>query len=60
MRTPGTGAGEPAGHRMQLGYFLFPAPEGGGETRLGGEVRREEHYYLGRGRARIDTGPTNI
>jgi hypothetical protein len=36
------GAGEPAGHRMQLGYFLFPTPEGGGKTRLGCEVRREE------------------
>jgi hypothetical protein len=41
-RTSGTGAGEPAGHRLQLSYFLFPAPEGGGKTRLGGEVRREE------------------
>jgi hypothetical protein len=28
---------------LQLSYFLFPAPEGGGETGLGGEVRREEH-----------------
>jgi hypothetical protein len=37
------GAGEPAGLRLQLGYFLFPTPEGGGNTRLGGEVRREEH-----------------
>jgi hypothetical protein len=37
------GAGEPAGHRLQLSYSHFPAPEGGGETRLGGEVRREEH-----------------
>jgi hypothetical protein len=27
---------------MQLDYFLFPAPEGGGKTRLGGEVCREE------------------
>jgi hypothetical protein len=42
MRTFGTGAGEPAGHRRQLSYFLFPAPEGGGNTRLGGEVRQEE------------------
>jgi hypothetical protein len=42
MRTSGTGEGEPVGHRMQLSYFLFPAPEGGGKTRLGGEVRREE------------------
>jgi hypothetical protein len=37
------GAGEPAGHRLHLNYhFLFPTPEGGGKTRLGGEVRREE------------------
>jgi hypothetical protein len=42
MRASGTGAGEPAGHRLQLSYFLFLAPEGGGKTRLGGEVRREE------------------
>jgi hypothetical protein len=42
MRTSGTGAGELAGHRLQLNYFLFPAPEGGGKTQLGGEVRREE------------------
>jgi hypothetical protein len=42
MRTSGTGAGEPAGHRMRLSYFLFPTPEGGGKTRLGGELRREE------------------
>jgi hypothetical protein len=40
--TSGTGAREPAGQRLQLSYFLFPAPEGGGKTRLGGEVRREE------------------
>jgi hypothetical protein len=43
MRTSGTGGGEPAGHRLRLSYFLFPAPERGGKTRLGGEVRREEH-----------------
>jgi hypothetical protein len=43
MRNSGTEAGELAGHRMQLSFLLFPAPEGGGKTRLGGEVRREEH-----------------
>jgi hypothetical protein len=32
----------PAGHRLQLSYLLFQAPEGGGKTRLNGEVRREE------------------
>jgi hypothetical protein len=42
MRTSCTGAIEQAGHRLQLSYYLFPAPEGGGKTRLGGEVRREE------------------
>jgi hypothetical protein len=39
----GSGAGEPAGHRMlHSSYFLFSAPEGGENTRLGGELRREE------------------
>jgi hypothetical protein len=42
-RTSGTGARVPAEHRQQLSYFLFLAPEGGGKTRLGGEVRNEEH-----------------
>jgi hypothetical protein len=42
MRISCTGAGEPAGHRLQRIYFLFPAPEGGGKTRLGGELRQEE------------------
>jgi hypothetical protein len=42
MRTYGFGAGEPAGHRLQRSYFLFSVPEGGGKTRLGGELRREE------------------
>jgi hypothetical protein len=42
MSTFGTGAGEPAGNRMQPSYFLFPTPEGGEKTRLGGDLRREE------------------
>jgi hypothetical protein len=42
MRKSGTGAGEPAGHRLQLSYLLFPSPQGGGKIRLGGKVRREE------------------
>jgi hypothetical protein len=42
MRKSGTGAREPAGHRLQLSYLLFLAPEGAGKTRLGGEVRLEE------------------
>jgi hypothetical protein len=57
MRSSGTGAGEPAGHRLQLSYFLFPAPEGRGNTRLGGEVRREEQllYRAGMSTARDGT-----
>jgi hypothetical protein len=42
MRKSDAMAGEPVGHRLQLSYLLFPAPEGGGKTRLGGEVRREK------------------
>jgi hypothetical protein len=42
MRIYGTGAREPAGHRLQPSYFLLPTPEGGEKTRLGGELRREE------------------
>jgi hypothetical protein len=41
-----TGAGEPAGHRLQPSYFLFPSLEGGGKTRLGGELRREEQLLI--------------
>jgi hypothetical protein len=42
MRIYDTGAREQNGHRMQPSPFLFPSPEGGGKTRLGGELRREE------------------
>jgi hypothetical protein len=42
MKISGTGAGEPAGHRLHPSYFFFSAPEGGEKTRLGGELRREE------------------
>jgi hypothetical protein len=42
MRKFGSGAGEPAGHRLQPSYFLFSAHEGGEKTRLGGALRREE------------------
>jgi hypothetical protein len=38
----GSEAGELAGHLLQPSYFLFSAPEGGEETRLGGALRREE------------------
>jgi hypothetical protein len=41
MRTPGTRAREPPGHRLRPRYFFFSAPEGGENTRLGGELRRE-------------------
>jgi hypothetical protein len=40
--TSGSEAGEAAGHRLQPGYFLLPAPGGGEKARLGGESRREE------------------
>jgi hypothetical protein len=43
MRKSGSEAGERAGHRLQPSHFLFSAPEGGEETRLGGELRWEEH-----------------
>jgi hypothetical protein len=42
MRTSCTWAREPSGHRLQLSSLLFPGPEGGEKTRLGGEVHREE------------------
>jgi hypothetical protein len=39
-----------------LRYFFFPAPEGGGKTRLGGELLQEEQRYPGRGCALIEKG----
>jgi hypothetical protein len=42
MQKYGTEAIAPAGNRLRLMFFFFPAPEGGGRTRLGGELRREE------------------
>jgi hypothetical protein len=43
MRTYGTEAKALAGHRIRLSYFFFfQTPEGGGKTRLGAELRREE------------------
>jgi hypothetical protein len=56
MRTFDTGAGEPAGHRLHLSYFLFPAPEGGGKTQLGGEVRREEQLLPRAGKSKDRDG----
>jgi hypothetical protein len=38
----GSGAREPAGHRLWPSYFLFPGPAGGEKAKLGGELRREE------------------
>jgi hypothetical protein len=58
MRTCGTGEGEPCGHRLQLSHFLFPTPEAGGKTRLGGEVRREEQL-LSRAGMRTDRDGTD-
>jgi hypothetical protein len=40
-----------------LAIFSSQPPK---EERRLGEVRRESNYYLGRGRARIETGPTKI
>jgi hypothetical protein len=57
-RTRDTGAGEPAGHRRHLSYCLFPTPEGGEKTRLGGEVRREEQV-LSRAGMTTDRGGTD-
>jgi hypothetical protein len=42
MRKSGSEAGEPAGHRLQPSYFLFPAPADGEKAKLGGESRRED------------------
>jgi hypothetical protein len=42
MRKSGSGAGEPAGHRLWPSYFPFPTPERGEKAKLGGELRREE------------------
>jgi hypothetical protein len=36
------GGGRASRTPYALSYFLFTAPEGGGKTRLGGELRREE------------------
>jgi hypothetical protein len=41
-RKSGSGAEERAGHRLGPSYLLFPSPEGGEKTKLGGELRREE------------------
>jgi hypothetical protein len=41
-RKSGSGAREPAGHRLWPSYFLFPAPAGGKKAKLGGELRHEE------------------
>jgi hypothetical protein len=58
MRISGTGAGEPAGHRVEPSYFLFLASEGGHETRLGGEVRLEEEQLLPRAWMSMDRDGT--
>jgi hypothetical protein len=58
MRKSGSGAGEPAGHRLQPSYCLFSAPEGGEKTRLGGEQRREEQQ-ISRAGLSTDRGGTD-
>jgi hypothetical protein len=57
-RKSGSGAGEPAGHRLQPSYFPFSATEGGEKTRLGGELRREERL-LPRAGLSTDRGGTD-
>jgi hypothetical protein len=56
MRKSGTGAGEPAGHRLQLSYLLFPVLEGGGKTRLGGELLMEEQLLPRAGKSKDRDG----
>jgi hypothetical protein len=56
MRKSGSGAGEPAGHRLRHRYFLFPAPARGEKTKLGGELRREEQLISRTGRCKDRVG----
>jgi hypothetical protein len=56
MRKSGGEVKAPAKHRLQLWTSFLPAPGEIGKSRLGGELRREEERYLGRGSARIGTG----
>jgi hypothetical protein len=59
MRIFGSGAREPARHRMQPSYFLFPTPEGGEKTRLGGEQLRREEQLLPRAGMSTDRDGTD-
>jgi hypothetical protein len=54
----GVEAGAPIKYHLHLWTFFSPTPRGVGKSRLGGELRREEQRYLGRGSARIGTGPS--
>jgi hypothetical protein len=56
MRKSGSGAREPAGHRLRPSYFLFPAPVGGEKTKLGGELRWEERLISRTGRYKDRVG----
>jgi hypothetical protein len=52
----GSGAREPAGHRLRPCYFLFPGPAGGEKTKLGGELLREEQLISRTGRCKDRVG----
>jgi hypothetical protein len=56
MRKSSTGVGELGRHCLQLSYLLFPAHEGGGKTRLGGDVRREEQLIPRAGKSKDRDG----
>jgi hypothetical protein len=51
----GSEAGEPAGHRLQSSYFLFPAPARGEKAKLGRESRREKRLISLISRAGLST-----
>jgi hypothetical protein len=44
---------------MRPRYFLFPAPEGGGKTKLGGEMRPEEQLLSRTGMCMYRVGTVN-
>jgi hypothetical protein len=56
MGKSGSGAREPAGHRMRPSYFLFQAPARGEKTKLGGELRREEQLISRKGMCKDRVG----
>jgi hypothetical protein len=56
MRKSGSGAGEPAGHRLRPSYLLFPTPGEGEKAKLGGELRREERLISRTGMSKDRVG----